>query len=243
MTSCGPCKEIESCEDIVEGEDEEYEALTELYNRLFDPPTAAACCPRKEDDDDDCDEKREGRCECPLMSPPPPRFVPPATVDYCPDRMLNESPVRRADRQLSALLKRRKGNVDEGDVKHLIAKEDGHKACVHHKPIMLNSAMFGLDLEHWMAAATGGDGRDDNARRAAYHLAAAEAYCKHSGAVEAAERAVHIEPAGHLAEVAARFGAQTYTKTHTDGDETGEDNRDESPVVVIAYVGNTGPTE
>jgi len=96
-----------------------------------------------------------------------------------------------------------------------------------------------------MSAATAGDGRDDGAKRAAYDLAAAEAHCKHSGAVEAAELAVQVEPARHLAEVAARFGAQTYSGGIVGGgadDCSGGSGGDNTPVVVVAYVGNTFPS-
>ncbi|KAF0765330.1 Uncharacterized protein FWK35_00036582 [Aphis craccivora] len=256
--SCGPCKEEVSCEEIPE-DDPEYEALTRLYDRMFNS-RGDACCPADpaaghaygappQDPPD------RGHCEC-LLTPSSQADVqsaPTVAHDYCHDpSSLCNSPIKRADRLLTAaLLRQRKdgasggGAAAEGDVKHLTDALPAFKSCKPRKPGTLNSALFGLDLEHWMTAATGGDGRDDGASRAAYDLAAAEAYCKHAGAVEAAEIAVIHEPAGHLAEVAARFGAQSYSGAGGSGgsaDCSGGDGGDSTPVVVVAYVGSTSPS-
>ncbi|VVC26178.1 Hypothetical protein CINCED_3A019047 [Cinara cedri] len=235
--SCGPCKETVECEEIPEDGDE-YDALTDLYQRLFEPD-ADVCCPKDGDNSQDA-----GRCDCPLTLPGPKLPAPAAgeAAKYCQDGP-EETYVKRADRQLSSLLTRHQKGQAEGDVKHLTSKLPGFKSCKIRKPGTVNTTLVGLDLEHWMATATAGDGRDEHVKRAAYDLAAAEAYCKHDGAVEAAEQAVYYEPAGHLAEVAARFGAQSYAGDGGGNGGSGQDKGDDSPVVVIAYVGSTASTE
>lgn len=234
--SCGPCQETVDCEEIAEG-GEEYGALTDLYKRLFEPDVDI-CCPAENDVIQDV-----GPCDCPLSSLGV-KVLPTAdSANYCQDGS-EETYVKRADRQLSSLLTRHlKGHTAEGDVKHLTSKLPGFKSCKIRKPGTVNTTLVGLDLEHWMATATAGDGRDEHVKRAAYDLAAAEAYCKHDGAVEAAEQAVQYEPAGHLAEVAARFGAQSYSSDGGGIGGSGHDEGDDSPVVVVAYVGSTVPSE
>jgi len=177
-----------------------------------------------------------------------------ADYNYCGDgttdaAAVNESPVKRADRQLTALLRSRRDDgaggatSAEGDVKHLTAKLPAFKSCRSQKPGTVNAAQFGLDLMHRMTGTTADDVRDTGVRQAAYDLASAEARCKYVGAVEAAELAVHVEPASHLAEVAARFGAQSFVADGNDAGRTGHDaDADDTPVVVLAYVGNTVPS-
>lgn len=252
--SCGPCKEAVECEEIPE-EDAEYKALTELYDRMF-CSRGEACCPTDVGGNAFgplLQDKDRGHCQC-LLTPSPveAQETSAAAQDYCTDpASLCNSPIKRADRLLTAaLLRQRKdggsgGAAAEGDVKHLTDALPAFKSCKPRKPGAINSALFGLDLEQWMSAATAGDGRDDGAKRAAYDLAAAEAHCKHGGAVEAAEMAVHVEPAKHLAEVAARFGAQSYSGGVGGGgsdDCSGGSGGDSTPVVVVAYVGNTFPS-
>jgi len=251
--SCGPCKETVECEEIPE-EDAEYEALSELYSRLFESRGEACCLADGGGGGGGINasarDVERGHCECHLTPSPAAAAATPATVhEYCSDSAADgKSPIKRADRLLTAaLLRQRKegagGAAAEGDVKHLTDSLPAFKSCKSRKPGAINSALFGLDLEHWMTAATAGDSRDDGVKRAAYDLAAAEAHCKYAGAVEAAEMAVHVEPAGHLAEVAARFGAQSYSGVGAGGsDSTGGDAGDGSPVVVVAYVGSTGPS-
>lgn len=179
--------------------------------------------------------------------------------DFCNHSAEGGSLIKKADRQLTALLKPRRdddddggggggsgggggggGPANEGDIKHLIKQLPVFKTCKNRKPGTVNAALLGLDLEHsWMSGMTG-DGRDERVRRAAYELAAAEALCKHAGAVEAAEQAVLVEPAVYLAEEAARFGAQSYTSPAAA--QTGQDAGDHTPVVVVAYVGNRTPS-
>lgn len=178
--------------------------------------------------------------------------------EYCAHPADGGSLIKKADRQLTALLKPRRDDDDdggggsgggaaggggassEGDIKHLINKLPGFKTCTNRKPGTVNAALLGLELEHsWMSGMTG-DGRDDRVRRAAYELAAAEALCKHAGAVDAAEKAVLFEPADYLAEEAARFGAQSYTSP-ADA-QTGQDAGEHTPVVVVAYIGNRTPS-
>lgn len=234
--SCGPCKDTVDCEEIVDG-DEEYGALTDLYKRLFEPDIDV-CCPADGDDIKDV-----GRCDCPLSPPGAKHSVAADVVNYCQDQIV-ETHVKRTDRQLSGLLTRQpKGQAPESNVKHLTSKLPGFQSCKVRKPGTVNTTAVGLDLEHWMATATAGDGRDERVKRAAYDLAAAEAYCKHDGAVEAAETAVKYEPAGHLAEVAARYGAQMYAGDSGGVGSSGKDDNDDSPVIVIAYVGSTVPSE
>lgn len=219
--SCGPCKDAPECEEIDE-DHEDYEALTCLYRRLFD--------------ERQCDDEN-GREQAAAAA---------TASDCCDDATAtDESPVRRADRQLTALLRPRRDDgpiaaAAEGDVKHLTDRLPAFRsACRSRKPGTVNAAQFALDLERWMAGATAGD---HGVRRAAYHLASAEARCKHVGAVEAAELAVHVEPAGHLAEVAARFGAQSFADESNDAGRAGHDaDADDTPVIVLAYVGNTVP--
>lgn len=254
--SCGPCKETVDCEEVGE-ETEEYEALTDLYKRLFEPLAEDACCP--------ADGGGGRHCGCPLTRSSPTEQKTTGgggetagqPADYCGadggGAADNESRMKRVDRQLTALLQRQRGKdgggssgggaaaAAEGDVKHLTANLLEFKSCKNRQSGAVNAALFGLDLEHWMTAATGGDGRDDGVKRAAYDLAAAEAHCKHAGAVEAAEKAVSYEPARHLAEVAARFGAQSYASAGNAAQRgAGQDSGDDSPVIVVAYVGNTG---
>lgn len=257
--SCGPCKENAECVEIDE-ETEEYEALSDLYKRLFEPLA-----------DEACDPPDGGHCGCPLTrsAPEEKRTTPGAAAaaaaqsqpDYCADGPADDSRIKRVDRQLTALLQRQRGKdggggagggggggggaaAAEGDVKHLTANLPAFRSCKPRKPGDVNAALFGLDLEHWMTTATGGDGRDDDVKRAAYDLAAAEAHCKHAGAVEAAEKAVSFEPAKHLAEVAARYGAQTYASASSASQRGGgQESGDDSPVIVVAYVGNTGRDE
>lgn len=246
--SCGPCKETVDCEEVGE-ENEEYEALADLYKRLFEPLAEDACCPAD-------GGKGGGHCGCPIaQSSPAEKKTTGEAVgqpDYCTDGVADDSQMKRIDRQLTALLQRQRGKdggggsggggtAAEGDVKHLTANLQEFKSCKNRKSGAVNAALFGLDLEHWMTTATGGDGRDDGVKRAAYDLAAAEAHCKHAGAVEAAEKAVSFEPARHLAEVAARFGAQSYASaSNTAQHGAGQDSGDDSPIIVVAYVGNTG---
>lgn len=234
-------------------DDPEFEALSDLYNRLFESRDEA-CCPAVDVAGTAVGRDAEpSHCECLLTQSRPDAAAPtpPGAPDYCYEGAPEcNSPMKRTDRMLTAaLLRHRKDNVGgggaaaEGDVKHLTDKLPPFKSCKTRKPGAINSALFGLDLEHWMTSVTGGDGRDDAVKRAAYDLAAAEAHCKHAGAVEAAERAVKVEPAGHLAEVAARFAAQTYSGETGDkgaSDGTCGEAGDSSPVVVVAYVGYTG---
>lgn len=257
--SCGPC-EPTKCSDIAEG-DEEYEALTDLYKRLFED-LDDDFCPVSAADAGDSAGGGGVKTDCGCPPTPLPGTVPSSSgkpsgaaanivPDYCLDGIAADqsSQLKQADRQLTALLKRRKeygGAISaaaaEGDVKHLIARLPAFKACRTRKPGSMNSTLFGLELEHGMSSATGGDGRDLDVKRAAYDLAAAEAYCKYPGAVEAAEMAVQVEPAGYLAEVAARFGAESYTGVGLDaGGSRQDESGNESPVVVVAYVGHTTP--
>lgn len=250
--SCGPC-EPTKCLEIAEG-DEEYEALTDLYKRLFEDLDDGSC-PVAADGGDSAGGSRMD-CGCPPPTAIPPTGKPSDTAKIVPDHCVDgiaadqSSVLKQADRQLTAFLKRRKEHggaisaaAAEGDVKHLLARLPTYKTCRTRKPGSLNSTLFGLDLEHWMSSATGGDGRDFSVKRAAYDLAAAEAYCKYPGAVEAAEMAVQVEPAGYLAEVAARFGAESYTGVGLNAGGSRQNDNDESPVVVVAYVGNTTPDD
>jgi len=226
--SCGPCKDAPECEEIDEDR-EDYEALTRLYRRLFEE--------RRCDDEDGREQSAAADKNAAAAA---------AAADYCGDATAtNESPVRRADRQLTALLRPRRDDgpiaaAAEGDVKHLTDMLPAFRsACRTRKPGTVNAAQFALDLERWMAGTTADD---RGVRRAAYDLASAEARCKHVGAVEAAEMAVRVEPAGHLAEVAARYGAQSFADDSNDAGHVGHDaDADDTPVIVLAYVGNTVP--
>lgn len=248
--SCGPCKEIE-CEEIAEDGDE-YESLMKLYKRMFESRdgcsdrTAAnsggARRPDAQQDDrpatvpTDRPSKNTAPAAAHHHHPP----TPAAAADHC--NVADESRIKRADRQLTAALLRHRAadGGQEGDVKHLTANLPAFKSCKSGKPGAVNASLFGLDLEHWMTASTtAGDGHD-GVKRAAYDLAAAEAHCKHGGAVQAAEMAVNVEPAPNLAEVAARFGAQSYTGAANATDGAGREAGDDTPVVVVAYVGSTG---
>lgn len=253
--ACGPCKDAVDCE-LIDDDGEEYEALNDLYRRLFEPRDDE-CCPANDAGGGSAYE----HCGCGASAALTEKKATAAATgllpDYCSDGVPDDTRLKRADRQLTALLRTRRdkdgggggsgsgtGGADaaEGDVKHLTANLPTFKSCKHTVPGAVNAALFGLDLEHWMTAGTGGDGRDDGVRRAAYDLAAAEAHCKHAGAVQAAERAVQVEPAGHLAEVAARFGAQSYASAGN-ASSVGQEAGDNTPVVVVAYVGNTGPAD
>lgn len=262
--SCRPCKGVE-CEEL-DDETEEYEALSDLYKRLFEPLADEGGRPI---DGGGGGGGGSTRCEC--TRPAPSVTAAAATTTMmdkkpaaghvpehwnCADSVQDESRIKRVDRQLMALMQWQSGGNDDGggessgagsgrsgDVKHLTDRLPEFKSCKGHNPSAVNAALFGLDLEHWLTAAvsTSGDGRDESIKRAAYDLAAAEAHCKHGGAVKAAELAVQVEPSGHLAEVAARFGAQSYAATdNVDQRGAGRDSGDNTPVVVVAYVGSTG---
>lgn len=238
--TCGPCKDAVDCLDAADDEDE-FEALTELYNRLFEKRDGGGA------GQSEPAAVHSSACECALAQPDSkPKALPRKLADYCADGPSDDTVLKRADRLMTALLRERKDPMAasaEGDVKHLTAKVPAFRTCKMRKPAAVNAALFGLDLEHWMSAATAGDGRDDGVKRAAYNLAAAEAHCKHAGAVEAAELAVHVEPAEHLAEVAARFGAQTFASSAESAGRPGQESGDDTPVVVVAYVGNTTPLD
>jgi len=241
--SCGPCKDAPECEEIDE-DHEDYEALTRLYQRLFEE--------RRCDDENGREQATAAHGMAVNVAAAvveknaavADKNV--TAADCCGDATVaNESPVRRADRQLTALLRPRKDDgpiaaAAEGDVKHLTDRLPTFRsACRSRKPGTVNAAQFALDLERWMAGSTAGD---HDVRRAAYDLASAEARCKHVGAVEAANLAVHVEPAGHLAEVAARYGAQSFADESNDAGRAGHDaDADDTPVIVLAYVGNTVP--
>lgn len=253
--SCGPCRETGDCVETVDDEENgvEFKALTDLYRRLFESNRDFADASA----DQQRSRSRVAASERSQPSPPPPPPPQPTARTDDNDDGGGGSPMRRADRLLTAMLRRRPGRDDdgldaddaaadaaaEGDVTHLTAGLPAFRSCRRPKPGTVNAALFSLDLERRIAASVPGD--DRAASRAAYDLAAAEARCKHPGAVDAAELAVYIEPAVHLAETAARFGA----RWHADDVNGGHGGQvataaggGDSPVVVVAYVGNTGPT-
>lgn len=235
-------------------------ALSELYERLFDPvfeqnTIAAAGCSGTDDDGG-------GRC-CPLPKPEASAATAAQRTTSFAERCAAtgsgvggsgggnaSSALKRVDRELTALLSRSSREADGVDgagseaVKHL-SKLPVYSGKCERKPGTVNAALFGLDLERNIASATGAEG-DDRVRRAAYDLAMAEAHCKHAGAVRAAEYAVHVEPADHLAEEAARYGAQSFGSSSAAGAGSvvgGGRDAGDSPVVVVAYVGNTSVAE
>jgi len=100
----------------------------------------------------------------------------------------------------------------------------------------INAVLYGMDVER---AVTGRTAERDGLQDAADWLLMAEAACKHSGAVHAAQVAAQVQPEPKYAEDAARIGAKAYTAAAR-GDRPGG-STSETPVEVVGYVGCTRP--
>jgi len=108
--------------------------------------------------------------------------------------------------------------------------------CKAVPPGTINAVLYGMDVER---AVVGRPAERDDLKDAAEWLLMAEAACKHSGAVHAAQVAAQVQPEPKYAEDAARIGAKAYTAAAR-GDRPGG-STSETPVEVVGYVGCTRP--
>lgn len=210
---CGPCKDTE-CMDVTECESA---ALKVLYQRMADERPSADCDPP------------------PKPSKEEERAAKDAAEEAC-GRPKGVSPLKYFDVQMMATL----------DAKALTTADMGtsDKATVPD-PILfakckavpagsINAVLYGMDVER---AVTGRSAERDGLQDAADWLLMAEAACKHSGAVHAAQMAAQVQPEPKYAEEAARIGAKAYTAAAR-GDRPGG-STSETPVEVVGYVGCT----
>lgn len=221
--SCEPCKNTE-CLGLPE---QEYEALKELYQRIIDT--------RGYNTDDKYENDESNREHCKSRNSDHGDIFNSNNVDKC---SYENSVLKLFDQNLTALLKQREGKTAEhGMSQNQFNKLPSFKSC-KHKSGAINATSFGLDIEQEMSNFRVVNQND--VKRAAYELVMAEAYCKHAGAVEAAEIAMYFEPIDSLAEDAARIGAQNFT-TVANIDQIGDTDTTDCPIEVVAYVGNTCP--
>lgn len=215
---CGPCPETE-CLDVT---DDEAAALKSLYVRMLDKPprpcepSAAAATGRPSVATVVSPLVRHAACEDEGKSP--------------------RSLLQRFDELVTAALdSRTAGTSDSANDKAALPDAKLFRKCRSVPAGRLNTALYGIDVERTVV---GAPAERDELTDAVDSLLKAEAACKHSGAVHAAEMAARSQPEAKHAEDAARIGAKAYTTA--DEGKTGGLNC-EYPVVVVGYVGCTRP--
>lgn len=211
---CGPCKDTE-CMEVTECE---AEALKVLYQRMADERPSV-----------DCD---------------PPRRLTAAEVTAAADAAAEAcgrpdmSPLKYFDRQMTAALDARLPSTGDTSAQDTATVPNPvlFVKCKPMPPGTINAVLYGMDVER---AVMGAPAERDSLLEAAEWLLMAEAACKHSGAVRAAEIAATVQPEPKYAEDAARVGAKAYTAAAR-GDRPGG-SMSETPVEVVGYVGCTRP--
>lgn len=210
---CGPCPETE-CAEV---RDDETVALKTLYERMLDKKpgeaiaaaaeAAAAAAAPSHDKSDVCE----------------------------PDELTRagNSVLKRFDVLMTAVLESRTTGLMFNDLK-TVPHPMLFSRCKEVPPGSLNTTQFGLDVER---AVLGPQADQNDLLDAADALMQAEAGCKHSGAVRAAEVAAQAQPEPRHAEDAARIGAKAYTTT-SKGGKPGKSTA-ETPIEVVGYVGCT----
>lgn len=214
---CGPCAETE-CLEVTE---DESAALKSLYARMLDRPAAATVT---------CD----GGPAAAVAAPSP--LARRAACATAEDDVRPRSLLQRFDELMAAALdSRTAGTSDSANDKAALPDAVLFAKCRPLPAGRLNTALYGIDVERTVVGApVERDGLSD----AVDALLKAEAACKHSGAVRAAELAAMAQPEAKHAEDAARIGAKAYTTA--DEGKTGGLNS-EYPVAVVGYVGCTRP--
>lgn len=211
---CGPCAETE-CMEVTECESD---ALKTLYQRMADERPSV-----------DCD---------------PPRKLKGAEARAAADEAAEAcgrpgvSPLKYFDVQMMAALDARAvSNADtSANDKATVPDPVLFARCKAVPAGAINAVLCGMDVER---AVTGRPAERDAVQEAAEWLLMAEAACKHSGAVHAAQVAAIVQPEPKYAEDAARIGAKAYTAAAR-GDRPGG-STSETPVEVVGYVGCTRP--
>lgn len=216
----------EHCEDVCNPlecasvSSDEVSALKTLYDRILDD---------------------KGPCEMPTLNCSGNKKPAPATsaaqaFDRGKTCSKEPSVLKRFESNLTLLLDSQEKNDEKmpplpgGDP----ALFDG---CERTPAGSVNASVFGLDIER---AVLGTPAEIDQLLEAANELVMAEALCKHSGAVRAAEDAARAQPESKYAEDAARIGAKTY-KAAVSGKKPGTRFMGETPIEVVGYVGCTKP--
>lgn len=215
---CGPCAETE-CLGVTE---DDTAALTSLYARMLDNSAAAGAGP-------------SAAATVRTAASPLARRAACADAGGAPSAA-PLSPLQRFDELMAAALDgRTAGTSDNANDKAALPDAVLFAKCRPLPAGRLNTALYGIDVERTVVGApVERDGLSD----AVDALLKAEAACKHSGAVRAAELAAMAQPEAKHAEDAARIGAKAYTTA--DEGKTGGLNS-EYPVVVVGYVGCTRP--
>lgn len=211
---CSPCPEVE-CAEVTE---DETTALKTLYKRITEKPA----------DDAERDSTVKGCVGGPRLPKPLEKSV------ACREKQ-KVSVLKRFDDLIESELESR---VDTSDLaRDAAAVPDPilFKKCRDKPPGAHNSTLYGMDVEK---AVVGPPAERDEMLDAIESLLKAEAACKYSGAVRAAEVAAIAQPEAKHAEDAARIGAKKYTAVQgakSDGVMA------ETPVEVVGYVGCTRP--
>lgn len=206
---CHPCA-VAGCLEVTDGEEA---ALKTLYQRMLDKqPEPPACGPVKP--------------------------TAPYDKSVACKPVGSESVLKRFDTIMQATLDSRSpGGAGPGaDDKAVLPDPVLFTKCSATPAGTLNTSLFGMDVER---AVIGPPAERDELLDAAESLLKAEAACKHSGAVKAAEIAARAQPEARHAEDAARIGAKAYSAAIKGGKPGGSTT--ETPIEVVGYVGCTKP--
>lgn len=210
---CGPCPET-VCSEVTK---DENDALKTLYQRMLDKKPGEALAAAAE-------------ASAALAAPSHDR------ADVCEVDELTKkgvSVLKRFDVLMAALIESRQTGLMFNDLK-TVPHPLLFSRCKEVPPGSLNTMLIGLDVER---VVKGPPADDNDLLDAVDALLQAEAGCKHSGAVHAAEVAAKAQPEPRHAEDAARIGAKAYSITST-GAKPGKSNA-ETPIEVVGYVGCT----
>ncbi|VVC39915.1 Hypothetical protein CINCED_3A002938 [Cinara cedri] len=220
---CSPCAKIE----CMEVNDDESVALKTLYERMLDH---RPCGPDSEAANADC-----GAAPCGGREPAPPPALPyDKTADCTVDK--SKTVLKRFDTLMMAALESRTAGATDANDKGTVPDPILFRKCQNLPPGTLNSALYGMSVER---AVLGPMAEEDKLLAAVDDLMMAEAACKHSGAVMAAQEAARAQPEPKHAEDAARIGAKAYNAANMN-DKPGGSSA-ETPIEVVGYVGCTKP--
>lgn len=220
---CGPCAETE-CTEVTDGESA---ALKTLYQRMLNHEPCGADSAAA---NDDCGVAPGGR------GPVPPPQLPYDKSDCIADK--SATLLKRFDTMMQAALDSRTQGATDANDKATVPNPVLFSKCQGTPAGSLNTTLFGMDVER---AVLGPLAEEDKLLAAVEDLMTAEAACKHSGAVRAAEKAAVTQLEPKHAEDAARIGAKAYNAA-AKGDKPGGSSA-ETPVEVVGYVGCTKPSK
>lgn len=199
----------------------EAAALKALYQRMADERPSLDCDPpRKPTVEEAMATKEAAEAAC--------------------DRAPGMSPLKYFDKQMMATLDSKMVTTSDAGTNDKATVPDPilFAKCKAIPAGTINAVLYGMDVER---AVTGRSAERDDLQDAAEWLLMAEAACKHSGAVHAAQVAAQVQPEPKYAEDAARIGAKAYTAAAR-GDRPGG-STSETPVEVVGYVGCTRPPD